>query len=85
MRCVDGSLSLRRDSTKRRVVLPDGAQLVRLDPSADQRMRRNYRQREESLRLASPDGVREMMFWGAQYVEQMEERGELRILEQYKR
>jgi hypothetical protein len=85
MRCVDGSLSLRRDSYKRRVVLPGGAQAVRLDPSADLRMREKYKRREDFLRLASKDGVREMMAWGEGYVARMEERGKLRILEPYER
>lgn len=85
MRCVDGSLSLRRDSAKRRVVLPNNAQVVRLDPSADQRMLHKYRRREDFLRLASPEGVREMMAWGEQYVGQIEARGELRILELFEK
>lgn len=85
MRCVDGSLSLRRSSGERRVVLPNGARVVRLDPKTDQRMREKYRRREDFLRLTSRGGVEEMMGWGEAYVNLMASRGDLKLLEPFLR
>jgi len=85
MRCVDGTFSLRSDSGTRRVLLPGGANAVRLDSALDARMRQRYRRREDFVRLASRDGVAEMMEWGMAYVREMEESGALAELEPYRR
>ena len=84
MRCVDGTLSLRKTSAERRVVLPGGAAAVRLDSAADARMRARYSRREDFVRLASRDGVAEMMEWGMAHAREMERRGELEALEPFR-
>jgi len=85
MRCVDGSLSLRPSSSRRRVVLPHGASLVRIEPREDERMRDKYRKREDFLRLTSRAGVEEMMAWGEAYVDEMARNGELAVLAPFER
>ena len=44
-------------------------------------MRQRYRSPADFLSVASPDGVRDMMAWGEEYVERIERQGGLLALD----
>jgi hypothetical protein len=78
--CIDSDV-LTLGLTSRWLGLPcAAAPSVRLDPFSDARVLEEYPHVSDLLRLKSPEKLRQLITWGAEFVEHLERAGELRAL-----
>ena len=83
-RYIDGSFSL-RDST-RKLILPGATGHLRIHSKNDERIRARFARPTDFLaRGISVADVREMMVWGADYIDTVDSRGELGLLDGLRR
>ena len=78
-RYIDGSISCAEGATLLR--LPDAPASLTLRAGDDARMRERYSAPTDFLKLASPDGVRQMVEWGSAHVDELDAAGGLEALE----
>lgn len=54
------------------LALPDDAPSVKISRGRDKRLREKYSSTTDTLRLASPEGVREMIRWGEEHIDELD-------------
>lgn len=77
-RYIDSDIgALTRTSSAAKLEIPGEPASVRIARGRDRRLREKYSSASDVLALVSADGVREMVRWGAEHVEELDAKGTL--------